>query len=118
MGPDAQRQKHRENVLSSLNMAIETLNLVKEVSSIMPAKTFFGSAGIILTMIRVDLSLLRLIGYKLMERAQDSMTNEKDCVELGLACTGVCIALNRGLDGRSLKDLNNSVCVAFEQLMT
>ena len=45
------------------------------------------------------------------------MTNEKDCVELGLACADVCIALNRGLDGKSLKDLNTSVCAAIKQLM-
>ena len=45
------------------------------------------------------------------------MTNEKDCVELGLACADVCIALNRGLDGKSSKDLNTSVCAAIKQLM-
>ena len=38
------------------------------------------------------------------------MTNEEDCVELGLACTDVCTALSRGLNGKMLKDLNNSVC--------
>jgi hypothetical protein len=60
MYADAQRQERREDVLSSLNMAIESLNLAKELSSITPAKTVFSSAGIILTMIRVDFFLLRL----------------------------------------------------------
>ena len=54
MDPDARRQKGRENVISSLNVAIETLNLAKEVSSITPAKVVFGSVGIILTMIKVN----------------------------------------------------------------
>jgi hypothetical protein len=60
MYANAQRQERREDVLSSLNMAIESLNLAKELSSITPAKTVFSSAGIILTMIRVDFFLLRL----------------------------------------------------------
>jgi hypothetical protein len=54
MNPDARRQKGRENVVSSLNVAIETLNLAKEVASITPAKVVFGSVGIILTMIKVS----------------------------------------------------------------
>jgi hypothetical protein len=60
MDPDAQRQKRRENVVSSLNAAIETLNLAKEISSITPAKAVFGSVGVILTMIKVDLVPLLL----------------------------------------------------------
>ena len=46
------------------------------------------------------------------------MTNEDDCVELGLACADVCTALSRGLDGKLLKDLNNSVSEAINQLTT
>lgn len=47
---------------------------------------------------------------------QDSMINQVDCVELGLACTDVCIALDRGLGGKRLEDLNNSVREAISQL--
>jgi len=46
------------------------------------------------------------------------MINQADYVELGLACGDVCIALDRGLKGRGLEDLNNSVLEAIEQLMT
>jgi hypothetical protein len=49
---------------------------------------------------------------------QESMTNEEDCVELGLACADVCTALSRGLDGKLLKDLNNPACEAINQLTT
>jgi len=46
------------------------------------------------------------------------MVDEVDYVELGLACADVCTALNWALNGRSLKDLNNSVCEATTQLTT
>jgi hypothetical protein len=44
------------------------------------------------------------------------MTNEEDCVELGLACADACIALSRGLKGKLLKDLSESVNEAIKQL--
>jgi hypothetical protein len=57
-------------------------------------------------MIKVGLSTLSvLIGCRLIESIQDSMSNESDCVELGKACTDVCIALSRGLNGKQLDDV-------------
>jgi hypothetical protein len=53
MDSSAQRQKRRDIVLSSLDVAIDVMNLAKEVSSITPAKAVFGSASVILTMIKV-----------------------------------------------------------------
>jgi len=53
-----------------------------------------------------------------LKRAQDSMINQAEYVELGLACADVCIALDRGLKGKRLGDLNNSVLEAIEQLKT
>ena len=44
--------------------------------------------------------------------------NRTDYVELGLACADVCTALDRGLYGKRLNDLNNSVCEAIKQLTT
>ena len=44
------------------------------------------------------------------------MSNQGDYVELGLACADVCTALDRGLRGKRLKDLNGSVRKAIEQL--
>ena len=46
------------------------------------------------------------------------MVNEEDYVELGLTCADVCTALDRGLNGKRLEDLNNSVCEAIKQLTT
>lgn len=45
-------ESQRDNTLSALNLAIDALNLTKEVSSIAPAKAVFGSV-VLLTMIRV-----------------------------------------------------------------
>lgn len=44
------------------------------------------------------------------------MINYADYVELGLACVDVCTALGRRLNGKSLDNLNNSVCEAIKQL--
>jgi len=49
----SQQPKERDNALSLLNVAIEGLNLAKEVSAITPAKAVFGSVSALLTMIRV-----------------------------------------------------------------
>jgi len=46
------------------------------------------------------------------------MINEQDYVDLGLACAGVCTALDRGLNGRLLSELDGSVCEAINQLTT
>ena len=48
-------KRHNVN-LSLLDGAIEALNLVKEASSIAPAKAVFGSASVLLSMIRVHSS--------------------------------------------------------------
>ena len=53
MEAEPQRPKGRDGTLSSLNIAIEAMNLAKEVSSITPAKAVFGSVSILLTMVRV-----------------------------------------------------------------
>ena len=47
---------------------------------------------------------------------QDSMANKTDYVELGIACVDVCKALDRGMNGRKLDDLSQSVREAIEQL--
>jgi len=53
MDAKSQRPKEREGVLSSLNVAIEGLNLAKEIAAVAPAKAAFGSVSVLLTMVRV-----------------------------------------------------------------
>ena len=52
MDANSQQPKERDGTLSSLNVAIDALNLVKEISGIAPAKAVFGSVSVLLTMIR------------------------------------------------------------------
>jgi len=58
MATKPQRPKHRDVALSSLNAAVETLNLVKESASVTPAKAIFGTVSVVLTMIRVSFPLV------------------------------------------------------------
>ena len=53
MEASSQRPNGRDGAVSSLNAAIEVMNLAKEVSSITPAKAVFGSVSVLLTMIKV-----------------------------------------------------------------
>jgi len=46
------------------------------------------------------------------------MVNQMDYVELGLDCAEVCTTLDRGLRGKKLDDLHDSVCEAINQLTT
>ena len=49
---------------------------------------------------------------------QDSMANEAEYVELGIACADVCKALERGMNGKKLDDLSHPVHDAIDQLTT
>ena len=53
-----------------------------------------------------------------MNCTQDAMMNQAGYVDLGLACAEVCAVLDRGLKGKRLSDLNDSVLEAIEQLTT
>ena len=46
------------------------------------------------------------------------MINETDYVDLGLACADVCKVLDRGMRGRRMDELGQSVLEAIEQLTT
>jgi len=111
-----QRPKERKGTVSSLNVAIDTVNLAKEISGIPLAKTAFDSVNALLTMIRVR----RLLVYNRMFRLhnrQDSMMNELDYIGLGLDCADICRALGRGIKGKKLGELGQSVCDAINQLI-
>ena len=46
------------------------------------------------------------------------MINKLDYVELGLSCADICRALDRGMSGRKLDELDQSVRDAINQLTT
>ena len=117
MDKNSQRQESKENTISTLNAAIEGLNLTKEILSITPAKAVCGSVSAVLAMIRVRPLPVHVDRCGLI-RTQDSMINEGDYFELGLACAGVCTALGRGMNGKELDDFSQSVSEAIAQLTT
>ena len=46
------------------------------------------------------------------------MSNKQDYVDLGLNCADICVALDRGMDGKGLGDISPSVREAANQLTT
>ena len=46
------------------------------------------------------------------------MANEEDYIDLGLHYADICRALDRGLGGKRLDDVNLPVCEAINQLTT
>ena len=115
MDTNSKQQKRRDDVLSLLDAATVAMNLANEVSSIAPAKAVFGSVSILLTMIRVSFTLFSGEPPSFTCN-QDSMANKTDYVELGLACANVCAALGRGMGGKRLDDVKQSVREAIAQL--
>ena len=59
MDPTSQQQQGDDDALSKLDEAIADLNRAKEVSSIAPAKTVFGSTSVLLPKIRVSFASIR-----------------------------------------------------------
>ena len=55
MDANSQRPRHQDGALSSLNAAIEAMNLAKEVSRMTLASAIFGLVGTLLTTIRARL---------------------------------------------------------------
>ena len=110
--------KHRrESGILALSAAIEAIDLAK-ISSIIPAEAAFGSVLVILDMIRVRGSLRPHAGRLFADAMQDSMIDEVDYVDLGLACADVCRALDRGLKERRADELNRPVLEAIKWLTT
>ena len=53
MATKSKQPNGRNGTLSLLNVAIDGLNLAKEISSATPAKAVFGSVSVLLAMIKV-----------------------------------------------------------------
>jgi len=68
MATRSQQPNRQDIALSSLNAAVEAMNLAKELSSVTPAKAVFGTVSVILRMIRVGFLLVQCVG-----RLQDDM---------------------------------------------
>ena len=111
----SQQPKERDGVLKTLDLFIQALNIAKDACAIPPAQIAFGSASVLLTMIRVRFS--PLCEDELPTHVvQDTMANDQDYVDLGQACADVCQALYQRLKGRRSDELNQSVLDAIGNL--
>jgi len=59
MKTEPQRPREREDAIETLNAAIKDMDLAEKASCIAQAKIAFGSASILLTLIRVCFPLFR-----------------------------------------------------------
>ena len=116
MATKSQRPKGQDGTLSSLNVAINTLNLAKDASSIIPARAAFNSASTLLTVIRVGCLPVHVGRLLANSCVQDSMTKKRNYVELGLACANVCEVLGQGTDAKRASELSQPVFRAIERL--
>ena len=66
MNTKSQRPKRPDAIFSSLNAAIDAMNIAKDVLGMTPAKAAFGTVSVILTMIRVGFLLLVLVEHQIM----------------------------------------------------
>ena len=105
-----------DSVLLSINAAINTLDLARNTTGVESVKDAFGSAGLLLTTIRVRFPSSGPCWAVADRCTQDSVIEEKDCVELGLTCSEVCQALDRGINGRRQEQLSQPVIEAIERL--
>ena len=117
MTTKSQRPRGQDDALSSLNMAIDALNLAKETTEMELAKTVLGSTSNLLIMIKVG-SLPVHVGRLLANGcAQSSSIDKVDYIELGLICASICEALNRGMGRRRVDQLSQSVLQAIKKFV-
>ena len=116
MATKTQRPQGQNDILSSLNMAIDALDLAKEATTVVSAKAAFTSASVLLTVIRVGLLPVHVGRFLATKYVQDSMVSKADYVELGLACVNVCEALNRRMSIKRTDQVNQSILEAIEKL--
>ena len=122
--PRVSTMKDSSQVLSALNMAIDSLHYAKEVKNTTPVNRVFASVAILLFMIRVSFFSSAMRRSRLT-RSQDTMVNKEAYVDLGLSCAHVCKALEREMGEERLddstdwltSDVNQSVYDAINQLM-
>jgi len=62
------RSKRKSRNISTLNTTIDIFNAAKDAVEILPVKGVFGSASILLTLIRVSQALCQSIPHATVER--------------------------------------------------
>ena len=112
----SQQSKGRDVAITTLDLFIQTLNIAKDACGVPPAQVALGSAGVLLTMIRVCFFLFRVANLFRLTLIQDTRANDQDYVDLGQACAEVCEGLYQRLKGRRSDELNQPVLGAIGAL--
>ena len=115
MGTKSKRSNEPDGTLSSLNAAVNFLDLARDTTSVKPARDTFRAASLLLTTIRVRF-LPGFFWLIIDWCTQDETIEEARCVELGLTCAEICRALDRGTNGRQQETLGSSILEAIERL--
>ena len=105
----------RTDFFSVLDEKIEALNASKELSDILQVKVAFGSASVLLFMIKVYFLRRMTLSFRFTQ-IQDSMADEQDYVDLGLNCAHTCTALEDSLIRRQSSELDPTTQVMINQL--
>lgn len=113
MATKTQQAKGRDDALSSLNTAVNVLNRAGGATSVTQARAAFTSAGILLAMIRVGLFPVCVGRLLANVTIQDPMAKKAEYVELGLTCVDAREVLSRGIDGKRVDQLSQSVLKAI-----
>ena len=116
MATESPPPKGRDSALSTLNGLIQVLGLAKDTCGIPPAQVALGTVVVLLTMIRASSPPFPAAASFHFTLIQDSMVNKQDFFDLGLSCGDICQTLDRGLKGRRLDELSQSVLGAIEKL--
>ena len=89
MASASQRPKRPHSVLSTLDVAIQTLNLAKDACGVLPAQAVFSGVSALLTMIRVRFRRLfhgrHTHAYCRTVRQMIRITSTSDCLALMFA---------------------------------
>ena len=98
-------------------MFIQALSIVKDTCAIPPARVAFSSASALLAIIRVRSPLLCQDRF-LTQAVQYTVANDRDYVELGLACASACQVIHQALKRVQLDELDLPAIDTIRDLTT
>ena len=98
-------------------MFIQALSIAKDTCAIPQAQVAFSSASALLAIIRVRFSLL-CQGKFLTHAVQYTMTNDRDYIELGLACASACQVIHQALKRAQPDELGQPAIDTIRDLTT
>ena len=113
----SQRPKGRNDLLSTLDVFIQALSIVKDTCAIPPAQVAFSCSSALLAIIRVRFPLVCQDRF-LTQAVQYTMANDRDYIQLGLACASACQVVHQALKRVQLDELGQPAIDTIRDLTT